>query len=299
MDINTLKKQKNKDFSKISEALEKTANGGGRKADERIWKLEPDKAGNASAVIRFLPKTENDELPWVRLFSHAFKGPTGLWLFENCRTTLGEDCPVCEANRLLWETGVETNKAIVRQRKRKLSFYSNIYVVDDPNHPENNGKVFLFKFGKRIFDMIMDKAKPTFEDEEPINIFDLWDGADFKIRMTKVDGQFNYNKSTWSEKNALLDGDENKLLEVVNAQYDLAPLVAQDQFKSFEDVKVRLNRVLGPQSGSSAGAGHEPASPRQERSSPAPAETAPISGIDTSEDVDDVESWFNGLDDDA
>ncbi len=293
MDINTLKKTRNKDFNKISEALEKTANGN-KKIDERFWKLQPDKVGNASATIRFLPKTENDELPWVRLFSHAFKGPTGLWLFENCRTTLGEECSVCEANRVLWESGVESNKAIVRQRKRKLSFISNIYVVDDPNHPENNGKVFLFKYGKRIFDMIMDKAKPTFEDEEPINVFDLWEGADFKIKMAKADGQFHYNKSTWSEQVALLGGDEEKLLEVVNSQYDLSPFVASDQFKSYEDVKVRLNRVLGSQGGSNV---HQSEAAPEEKSVPE-SKSGPISNVDTSEDVDDVESWFNSMDSD-
>ncbi len=292
MDLKTLKKTRSTDFNKISEALEKTANGG-RKVDERFWKLQPDKAGNAAAVIRFLPKTENDELPWIRLFSHGFKGPSGLWLFENCRTTLnGDDCPVCEANRVLWESGVEMNKTIVRQRKRKLSFIANIYVVDDPNNPENNGKVFLFKFGKKIFDMIMDKAKPTFEDEEPINIFDLWEGADFKIKMAKADGQFHYNKSTWSDKSALLDGDEKKLLEVVNSQYELAPFVAEDQFKSYEDIKVRLNRVLG--SGQTQAGPHRSEPAPEEKAAPA-APSGPISDVDTSEDV---ESWFQNLEDD-
>jgi hypothetical protein len=210
MDINTLRKMRGNDFSKIASEFDKIANPGEKKSydDDRIWKLTPDKAGNASAVIRFLPRTEGDELPFVKIFSHSFQGPTGKWYIENSLTTLGENDPVGELNSKLWNSGSEANKEVARKQKRKLSFIANIYVVSDPAKPENNGKVFLFKFGKKIFDKIMDKARPTFAEDQPVNVFDLWEGADFKLRMRKVDGYPNYDQSVFSDPSALLDGEE-------------------------------------------------------------------------------------------
>ena len=247
MDINTLRNMRNSDFSKITSEFDKVANPQAntqRQADERFWRLDPDKAGNATATIRFLPRVEGDELPWVRLFSHGFQGPTGKWYIENSLTTIGEKDPVGELNSLLWNNGTEAGKEQARKQKRRLSFIANILVVSDPKHPENEGKVFLFKFGKKIFDKIMDKARPAFEDEKPVNVFDLWEGANFKLRMRKVSGYSNYDESQFAEPTQLMDGDEDRLLDVVSRQYPLAAFVAPDQFKSFEELSRKLNDVL-------------------------------------------------------
>ena len=246
MDIQTLRKMRNNDFSKIASEFDKIANPGEKKSydDDRIWKLTPDKAGNASAVIRFLPRTEGDELPFVKIFSHSFQGPTGKWYIQNSLTTLGENDPVGELNSKLWNSGSEANKEVARKQKRKLSFIANIYVVSDPAKPENNGKVFLFKFGKKIFDKIMDKARPTFAEDQPVNVFDLWDGADFKLRMRKVDGYPNYDQSTFSDPAPLLSGDEEQLLEVVGKQYRLAEFLDRKNFKSYEELARILSDVL-------------------------------------------------------
>ncbi len=246
MDIQSLRKMRNQDFSKIAGEFDKIANPGEKKSydDDRIWKLTPDKAGNASAVIRFLPRTEGDELPFVKIFSHSFQGPTGKWYIQNSLTTLGENDPVGELNSKLWNSGSEANKEVARKQKRKLSFIANIYVVSDPAKPENNGKVFLFKFGKKIFDKIMDKARPTFAEDQPVNVFDLWEGADFKLRMRKVDGYPNYDQSTFADPSELLGGVEEDLLEVVGKQYRLSEFLDRKNFKSYEELSRILNDVL-------------------------------------------------------
>jgi len=221
MDINTLRQSRNQDFNQISSAFESIANPGQQAKnnyeDDRIWKPTPDKAGNATATIRFLPKHPDDELPWVKVFSHGFQGPSGRWYIENSLTTLGESDPVGELNSKLWNSGVEANKEIARKQKRRLHFYSNVLVIADPANPENEGKVMLFRYGKRIFDKIMDKAKPTFEDEKPVNVFDLWEGANFKLRMKKVEGYPNYDSSSFSDPAPVAPSDE-AILEVVNKQ---------------------------------------------------------------------------------
>ncbi len=246
MDINTLRKMRNNDFSKIAGEFEKIANPSEGKSynDDRVWKLEPDKAGNATAVIRFLPRTEGDELPWVRVFNHSFQGPTGKWYIENSLTTLDEKDPVGELNSRLWNSGSEANKEIARKQKRKLTYIANVLIVSDPKHPENEGQVRLFKFGKKIFDKIMDKARPTFEDEKPVNVFDLWEGADFKLRMRKVDGYANYDQSQFMEPAALFDGDEEKLLEVVSKQHKLSEFLDRKNFKSYDELAKKLADVL-------------------------------------------------------
>lgn len=246
MDIQTLRKMRNSDFSKIAGEFDKIANPGEKKSydDDRLWKLTADKAGNASAVIRFLPRTEGDELPFVKIFSHSFQGPTGKWYIQNSLTTLGENDPVGELNSKLWNSGSEANKEVARKQKRKLSFMANIYVVSDPAKPENNGKVFLFKFGKKIFDKIMDKARPTFAEDQPVNVFDLWEGADFKLRMRKVDGYPNYDQSTFADPSGLMGGDEEQLLEVVGKQYRLSEFLDRKNFKSYEELSRMLNDVL-------------------------------------------------------
>ena len=215
--------------------------------DERLWKPELDTSGNGYAVIRFLPAIEGEDLPWVKLFSHAFQGPTGQWYIENSRTTLGRGDvgkdPVSEYNTSLWNSGVETDKEIARKQKRKLSYYSNIYVVSDSKNPENEGKVFLFRYGKKIFDKLMAAMQPEFEDESPINPFDFWKGANFKLKIRKVDGYWNYDKSEFEAPSAILD-DDSAIERIWKEQYSLADFTAPSNFKSYEELKTRLDAVL-------------------------------------------------------
>ena len=246
VDLTALKSSSMADFSKISGEFDKIANPQSSKKqgpDERFWKLDPDKAGNATAVIRFLPRVEGDELPWVRVFSHGFQGPTGKWYIENSLTTLGEKDPVGELNSKLWNSGSEANKDIARKQKRRLSYIVNVLIVSDPKHPENEGQVRLYKFGKKIFDKIMEKARPTFEDEKPVNVFDLWQGADFRLRMKKVAGFPNYDESQFTEVKAVPGSDE-ELVSIVEKQHKLSEFVAPDQFKSYEALSQRLMEVL-------------------------------------------------------
>jgi hypothetical protein len=211
--------------------------------DERLWKPELDKSGTGSAVIRFLPAPDGEELPWVKVFKHAFQGPTGKWYIENSLTTIGKNDPVSEHNSALWNTGLETDKETARKQKRKLEYYSNIYVVSDPKHPENNGKVFLFRYGKKIFDKIMAAMQPEFEDETPINPFDFWEGANFKLKIRKVDGYWNYDKSEFDSVSALKDSDD-ALDSIWKTQYSLTEFTAPTNFKSYDELKKRLDDVL-------------------------------------------------------
>jgi len=229
--------------SKLVKEVEKMNSGSSGSADDRYWKPEMDKSGTGYAVIRFLPAVDGEDLPWVKLFSHAFQGPGG-WFIENSLTTIGGKDPVSELNRELWNSGNDKDKETVRTQKRKLSFYSNIYVVKDPANPQNEGKVFLYKFGKKIFDKIMDVMQPEFDDETPINPFDFWSGANFKLKLQKKDGYWNYDKSEFDTPSALLDDDE-ALEAIWKKQYSLAALVAPDQFKTYEELKKRLDYVLG------------------------------------------------------
>ena len=250
MDINTLRKSRNQDFTKILGEFDKIAKpseGGKSYEDDRFWKLTPDKAGNATATIRFLPRVEGDEFPWARVFNHSFQGPTGKWYIENSLTTLGENDPVGELNSRLWNSGSEANKEIARKQKRKLTYIANVLIINDPAKPENNGTVKLFKFGKKIFDKIMDKANPTFEDEKPVLVFDLWEGADFKLRMRKVDGYSNYDQSQFQEQTEIAPTDEEKL-EIVSKQYKLSEFLDRKNFKSYDELKKKLEMVLSGES---------------------------------------------------
>ena len=211
--------------------------------DDRLWKPELDKSGTGSAVIRFLPAVDGEELPWVKVWKHAFQGPTGKWYIENSLTTLNQKDPVSEHNTQLWNTGLESDKETARKQKRKLEYYSNIYVVNDPKHPENNGKVFLFRYGKKIFDKIMAAMQPEFEDETPINPFDFWEGANFKLKIRKVDGFWNYDKSEFDSVKSLSD-DDGELDKIWNKQYPLADFHAPSNFKSYDELKKRLDDVL-------------------------------------------------------
>ena len=206
--------------------------------DERLWKPEVDKAGNGYAVIRFLPAPDGEDLPWVKMYSHAFQGPGG-WYIENSLTTLNQKDPCSEFNTSLWNSGVESDKQIARNQKRKLAFYSNIYVVKDPANPENEGKVFLYKFGKKIFDKIMGAMQPEFEDESPLNPFDFWQGADFKVKIKKVAGYWNYDSSEFAAASPLLK-DDDALESIWKKEYSLSEIVAADQFKTYDELKKRL-----------------------------------------------------------
>ena len=225
----------------VKEVEKMNTTGGG--ADERLWKPELDKTGNGYAVVRFLHSPEGEDIPWSKMYSHAFQGPGG-WYIENSLTTTGGKDPVSEHNRELWNSGNETDKDVVRKQKRKLSYYSNIYVVKDPVNPHNEGKVFLFKYGKKIFDKVMEAMQPEFEDETPINPFDFWKGANFKLKIVKKDGYWNYDKSEFDSVAPLLD-DDDALEALWKKEYSLAAVTAADQFKSYDDLKKRLNYVLG------------------------------------------------------
>ena len=227
--------------SKLVAEVEKISTKGNG-ADERLWKPSLDKSGNGYAVIRFLPAPEGEEIPWAKVYSHAFQGPGG-WYIENSLTTTGGKDPVSEYNRDLWNSGNEADKDTVRKQKRKLSYYSNIYVVKDSTNPENEGGVFLFKYGKKIFDKIQAAMQPEFEDETPINPFDFWQGADFKLKIRKVDGYWNYDKSEFDSAAPLLKDDE-ALEALWKKQYSLEEFTKPSNFKTYEDLERRLNQVL-------------------------------------------------------
>jgi len=216
--------------------------------EDRFWKPEVDKSGNGYAVLRFMPVPAGEDLPWAKYWSHGFKGPSGQWFIENCRTSLtGEACPACEENNKLWNSGYEEDKDTVRQRKRRLHYISNVFVVSDPANPSNEGKVMLFKFGKKIFDKLMDVMQPQFADEDPINPFDLWQGADFKLKIRNVEGYRNYDKSEFASSTQLLDGDETALEAVYNRLYALKEFTDPTSYKSYNELKVRLSTVIGGQ----------------------------------------------------
>ena len=227
---------------KLVKEVEKMNNTGGS-GDERVWKLECDKSGNGYAVIRFLPAPNGEDLPFVKLYSHAFQGPGG-WYIENSLTTLGQKDPVSEYNTLLWNNGTDAGKDAARKQKRKLTYYSNIYVVKDPANPANEGKVMLFKYGKKIFDKLTAAMQPEFEDEEAIDPFDFWQGANFKLKAKNVAGYRNYDSSEFAAQSALLD-DDDAMEAIWKKQYSLAEIVASDQFKDYDALKKRLDYVLG------------------------------------------------------
>ena len=311
MSFSNLKKQSSLGSltSKLVKEVEKMNNTGGG-GDDRLWKPEMDKTGNGYAVIRFLPAPEGEELPWAKMYSHAFQGPGG-WYIENSLTTIGQKDPLGEYNRELWNSGNEADKETVRKQKRKLSYYANIYVVQDKANPHNEGKVFLYKFGKKIFDKIMEAMQPEFEDEEAINPFDFWQGANFKLKLKKVAGYWNYDSSEFDRVSALLD-DDDALESIWKKQYSLTALTASDQFKSYEQLESRLKMVLGQKSSprstvdeelddESEGRGNY--QPDWAASSPAPTpkfptptpHPAPEPSLETTTEEDDALSYFQRL----
>ena len=259
-------------------------------ADDRFWKPTQDKAGNGYAVIRFLPAKEGEDLPWVRYWDHGFKGPTGLWYIENSLTSIGQPDPVSESNGLLWNSGREEDKQTARDRKRRLHYVSNIMVVSDSANPDAEGKVFLYKFGKKIFDKIMDQMQPQFADEEPVNPFDFWEGADFKIKIRKVEGWTNYDKSEFAAPAAVAGGDEEALEGIYNKLYSLSEFTNPEHYKTYAELKAKLNRVLGVDAGATM-------APEDMQYAPAPsekvAEPEPVATAEGSED--DTLSYFAKL----
>ena len=242
MSFASLKKNSNSTFQKLTQEIEKmSATEGG--SDERFWKPEMDKSGNGYAVIRFLPPPEGEAVPWAKVWSHAFQGPGG-WYIENSLTTLNQKDPVGELNRRLWNSGSDKDKEVCRKQKRKLSYYTNIYVVHDPAHPENEGKVFIYKFGKKIFDKITEAMQPAFADEQAINPFDFWTGADFKIKLRTVEGYWNYDKSEFTTPATLGGFDDDKLEEIYSKVYSLTEFSDLKNFKTYSELETRLNAVL-------------------------------------------------------
>ena len=243
--LNALKKSRKSFIENLHKEIEKIDTPSESKSyvDDRFWKPEIDKSGNGFAVIRFLPPVDGEDVPWARVFNHGFQGPTGQWYIENSLTTLGKKDPVSEYNSQLWNSGIEANKDIARKQKRRLTYISNIYVVTDSKNPQNEGKVFLYKFGKKIFDKVNDVMNPEFEDESPVNPFDLWEGANFKLKIRQVEGYRNYDKSEFDKSTQLVE-DETELEKIWNSEYALTEFTGDDQFKSYEDLKARLDSVL-------------------------------------------------------
>ena len=267
--------------------------------DERIWKPVMDKTGNGFAIIRFLPAPKGEELPWVKLWNHAFQGPTGQWYIENSLTTISQNDPVSELNTKFWNSGVESDKEIARKQKRKLQYYSNIYVVKDSANPENEGKVFLYRYGKKIFDKVMETMQPAFEDETPVNPFDFWEGANFKLKLRKVDGYWNYDKSEFEAPSALFDKDD-ELEKLWETQYSLSEFTAPTNFKSYDELQTRLNTVLSGttkvgnvtdlQSGNAFDDSPSVATVVDTKEEPAPTVS-----MSNTEDDDDTMSYFEKL----
>lgn len=248
MSFADLKKNRAAGISKLVAQAQKAAGGEGDKKsynDDRLWQPQVDKAGNGYAVIRFLPAGKGEELPWVRYWDHGFKGPTGRWYIENSLTTIGQKDPVSDLNTKLWNSGREEDKDLVRQRKRRLHYVANILVISDPANPANEGKVMLFKFGKKIFDKILDVMQPAFQDEKPVNPFDFWEGADFKLKIRNVEGYRNYDKSEFASPAPLFGGDEGKLEEIYGQLHSLKEFTDPKNFKTYAELERKLFEVLG------------------------------------------------------
>jgi hypothetical protein len=244
-------KRNRSSLEKLTKAIEATTQStsteSGSREDPRLWQPTVDKAGNGMAIIRFLPAPSvdgEDALPWVRVFSHGFQGPGG-WYIENSLTTLNQKDPVSEYNSTLWNSGIEANKEIARKQKRRLNYVANVYVVSDPSNPENEGQIRIYKFGKKIFDKITEAMNPEFADETPVNPFDMWEGANFKLKIRNVEGYRNYDKSEFAEKSALLDGDDAKLEALWKQEHSLKEFLDPKHFKPYDLLKARLDKVLG------------------------------------------------------
>jgi len=296
-------KRNRSSLEKLTKAIETSTNqseNSNSSEDNRFWKPEVDKAGNGMAVIRFLPAPAvdgDDALPWVRYFDHGFQGPGG-WYIENSLTTLGQKDPVSEYNSTLWNSGIEANKDIARKQKRRLHYIANIFVVSDPSHPENEGQIRLYKFGKKIFDKITEAMNPEFADETPVNPFDLWDGANFKLKIRNVEGYRNYDKSEFDESSKIFD-DESQIEELWNSYansdgHKLQSFIDPSKFKSYDELKAKLHRVLALDSGNHPSVNKDPvesAPPPVEKKAEPKKQAAAV----TTDGDDDAMDFFKKL----
>jgi hypothetical protein len=304
INIESLRKMRNANFDSITAELEKIVNpqksSYNNDEDEgKYFKLVPDKVGNASAVIRFLPKKDGDQLPWITQYSYGWKNDdNNKWYIQKCLSTLGEKDPCNEYTYELRKTGREEDKTLAQKRGRRTNYYSNILVINDPVNPDNNGKVFLFRYGKKIFEKVTAAAKPVFEDDKPVNVFDLWEGSNFRISMQQVSGFPNYDKSSFASPTALYDGDEEKLLEVVNTQYQLSEINDIKNFKSYEELSRILQGVLnngstGPTAAEQTTT-YTPPPVKQESKSNYTTSSTPTTSS-TSSDDEDIMAYFSSL----
>ena len=295
--FSALKKNRSSQLEKLSAAAEKLNNNGAQSSgsDDRYWKPTVDKAGNGSAIIRFLPAPSGEDVPFVRYWDHGFKGDGG-WYIEKSLTSIGKDDPVSEYNSKLWNSGIEADKEVARKQKRRLHYVSNIFVIKDPGNPDNEGKVFLYEYGKKIFDKVNDLMHPQFEDEDAVNPFDFWEGANFRLRIRNVEGYRNYDKSDFDSPSPLNDDDE-VMENIWKNQYPLAEILDESNFKSYDELSVRLAKVLGTAQPTTQAASYDedeepvwtpPAAPKEE---PAPQPVAET----TFDDDDDSLDFFKSL----
>ena len=297
MSFENLKRNRDQ-ISKLVQAAEQAGGGSTEQksyTDDRIWKPTVDKAGNGYAVLRFLPAAVGQDLPWVRYWDHGFKGPTGQWYIENSLTSIGQNDPVGELNSRLWNSGIDADKEKARAQKRRLHYVTNVLVLQDPSNPANEGKVMLFKFGKKIFDKLMDVMQPSFADETPVNPFDMWEGADFKLKIRNVEGYRNYDKSEFASPSSLYDGDESKLESVYNGLHNLGEFTDPKNYKSYDELKAKLMRVLGEDST----LGSPTMAQEQVMNTPAPEPeykvAEPMTAESMSNDDEDTMSYFAKL----
>lgn len=305
-----MKKSRQSTLENLTKELTKLqTNAGGSDEDNRFWQPTVDKAGNGMVTIRFLPPAAGEDMPFVRIFTHGFKGPTGLWYIENCLSTIGKNDPVNEYNNALWNStsdDASPARKQVREQKRKLNFISNIIVIKDSANPQNEGKVFLFKYGKKIFDKVNEAMNPQFEDEKPINPFDFWEGANFKLKIRQVEGYRNYDKSEFETPSPLSD-DDDYLETIWKSQHSLNEFVDPSKFKSYDELKAKLNRVLALD-GQSSGSRNSRAEDNDEwtiedsapkhKSAPEPKFESASSGFDSGEDDDTLDFFKNLANDD-
>jgi hypothetical protein len=309
MGFNDMKSASKSMYKTLASEMEKMAKKSESYKDDRLWRAETDKTGNGYAVIRFLPPVDGEDVPWARVWHHGFRGQGG-WYIENSLTTIGLKDPVSEMNSLLWNSGSDKDKALARDRKRKLSYISNILVISDPKNPENEGKVFLFKYGKKIFEKIQEAMNPQYQDETPINPFDFWNGADFKLKIRQVDGYTNYDKSEFASPSPLMGGSDKELEKIWSKQYPLKEFTDPKSFKSYDELKARLQQVLGDdiravftESGSGIKGGAEAAMDTDEdeqparlpKRSPAPEVKKTAVRVDDDADTEDALSYFEKL----
>lgn len=298
-----LKKSRSSSMAKLNEQLAKMGKPYSSDEEDKYWKPEVDKAGNGFAILRFLPPVAGEDLPYVRKWDHGFQGPSGLWYIENSLTSLGLPDPVSEYNSELWNSTKDDESPArkqVRKQKRRENYYSNVYVVRDPAHPENEGKVFLFKYGKKIFEKLKDIMTPQYEGEQAINPFDLWEGANFQLKIRNYEGYRNYDKSDFAAPGPLLK-DDDALEAIWKQEHSLKDIVDPKNFKTYEELKTKFYKVLALDGSSHAPTGNAAEdddvamdfTPKfKERSAPK-LDEAPLPSIQ--DDDDDTLSFFKNL----